>query len=185
MLSNRRRAEKRFYQDPRTIPRLSVTNISHFSENKASISTSAFYQVTYTYIHPLPDPRIAVGYTTIPSRRCSTCKSISALKRRTEINRGRGIKREREKKKKCAREAGKRLRMPALAFVSTTECEQGKQVKQAGGQPTNSQLSSRIYSRVILAEPRSRNFAPALARSTSYDVFYSGIKDCASPLSSS
>lgn len=59
--------------------------------------------------------------------------------------------------------------------------------KQAGGQPTNSQLSSRIYSRVILAEPRSRNFAPALARRTytSYDVFYSGTKDCASPLPSS
>lgn len=58
-------------------------------------------------------------------------------------------------------------------------------------QATNSQLSSRIYSRVILAEPRSRNFAPALARrtDTSYDVFCSGTKDCtariASPLFSS
>jgi len=34
-------------------------------------------------------------------------------------------------------------------------------------QATNSQLSSRIYSRVTLAEPRSRNFAPALARRAS------------------
>lgn len=40
-------------------------------------------------------------------------------------------------------------------------------MRLAGGeqvQPTNSQLSSRIYSRVILAEPRSRNFAPCAAR---------------------
>lgn len=72
----------------------------------------------------------------------------------------------------------------ALAFVyDRVRCERGKQVSRQAA----SRQRTRNYRRgyipcVILAEPRSRNFAPAPARptDTSYDVFYSGTQDCAS-----